>query len=132
MGYTTNFNGRFELDRPLTAEHSAFLQNFASTDHRDESDVPGYYCQWVPAVDGTAIVWDETEKFYDYVEWLQYLIDNHLGPWGYTLNGAMEWAGGDPDDQGVIHVKDNGVQAIPNLIIRTEPTFIKPEPKWNK
>lgn len=31
MGYTTIFQGRFELDKPLTPEHAAYLARFADT-----------------------------------------------------------------------------------------------------
>lgn len=31
MGYTTDFSGEFELDRPLTAEHEAYLRAFSRT-----------------------------------------------------------------------------------------------------
>jgi hypothetical protein len=74
---------------------------------------PGLWCQWVPSPDGTAIVWDEGEKFYDYVEWLQYLIEHFLAPWGYKLNGTVKWYGEDHDDRGRIVVKDNVVTTTP-------------------
>lgn len=70
---------------------------------------PGLWCKWAPNDDGTAIVWDEGEKFYEYTEWLWYLIENFLKPWGYTLNGTVRWQGEDPDDRGAIRVKDNNI-----------------------
>ena len=39
---------------------------------------PGLWCQWVPNASGTAIVWDEGEKFYYYIEWIKYLIEHFL------------------------------------------------------
>jgi hypothetical protein len=40
MGYTTDFNGRFELDRALDANHAAYLRQFAETRRmkRDEDE----------------------------------------------------------------------------------------------
>lgn len=73
------------------------------------SGQPGLWCQWVPSPCGTEIEWDGGEKFYDYVRWLQYLLENFLEPWGYTLNGTVEWQGEDDDDRGRIVVKDNKV-----------------------
>ncbi len=73
------------------------------------STQPGLWCQWVPNEDGTAIEWDGGEKFYEYVEWLEYIISNFLDPWGYKLNGQVEWQGEDMGDRGVIRVKDNVV-----------------------
>lgn len=73
---------------------------------------PGLWCQWVPNVPGTAIVWNGGEKFYDYVAWLEYLIDHFLAPWGYILNGEMKWAGENEADRGTILVKNNQVTAL--------------------
>ena len=33
MGYTIEYTGRFELNKPLTEEHANFLQDFAETRH---------------------------------------------------------------------------------------------------
>jgi hypothetical protein len=41
---------------------------------------PGLWCQWVPSEDGSAIGWDEEEKFYDAERWLAYLVDTFLAP----------------------------------------------------
>jgi hypothetical protein len=70
---------------------------------------PGLWCQWVPTADGTGIEWDGNEKFYDYVEWIQYLIDNFLAPWGYTLDGTVKWRGEYMDDNGEIVIARNVV-----------------------
>lgn len=72
---------------------------------------PGLWCKWEPTFDGDAIVWSGAEKFYDYVEWLEYLIVNFLEPWGYTVNGTVEWTGEDRDDLGRITVTDNVMKA---------------------
>lgn len=70
---------------------------------------PGLWCQWEPNEDGTAIFWDGGEKFYYYVEWITYLIDHFLAPWGYVLNGTVEWSGEEQGDVGKIIVVDNEV-----------------------
>jgi len=70
---------------------------------------PGLWCQWRPTDDGNGIEWDGGEKFYHYTEWLSYLIDTFLKPWGYTVNGEVQWAGEDSSDRGVLIVKDNRV-----------------------
>ena len=86
------------------------------------STQPGLWCNWTvgdedgnPLSDNalgeegiaTTIVWDEGEKFYNYVEWLQYLIDHFVTRWGYTLNGSVEWRGEEWSDNGVIDVVNN-------------------------
>lgn len=168
MGYTTDFDGKFNLDKPLSPEHRAYLAAFAETrrmkrdatqtalrpdplrvavslpvgdeggyfvgasghgitgdepfsfrgqaqtsditDYNEPpSDQPGLWCQWVPTEDGTAIEWDGGEKFYDYVEWIQYLITHFLAPWGYVLNGTVNWEGESRGDLGRIVITNNTV-----------------------
>jgi hypothetical protein len=165
MGYTTDFNGDFGLDKVLAPEHKAYLQKFAQTRRmkrkeeltleredpiRDAAELPvGYdgayfvgelgdfgqgighnqkgipdlvdynnppsgqpslWCQWVPSDDGYSIKWDGGEKFYHYVEWIEYLIEHFLKPWGYTLNGEVEWYGEDANDRGMIVIDNNVVK----------------------
>lgn len=70
---------------------------------------PGLWCQWIPSPDGDGIEWDGGEKFYNYVEWLEYIIKHFLAPWGYVLNGKVTWQGEESDDFGKIIVKKNVV-----------------------
>jgi len=168
MGYTTDFFGEFNLNKPLSPEHKAYLTDFARTRRmkRDPtklvkvddpirkatglpvgpegayvvayqdnmgqshtSDIleynappkgqPGLWCQWIPNEEGTALVWDEGEKFYNYVEWLEYIIEHFLKPWGYTLEGTVEYQGEDRDDRGMILVKDN-IVSVKHAVITYE------------
>lgn len=73
---------------------------------------PGLWCQWVPTADGTEIVWDEAEKFYDSARWIAYLIDHFLKPWGYKVSGEVTWQGEDDDDFGKIKIAKNKVKTI--------------------
>lgn len=68
---------------------------------------PGLWCQWVPNNEGTAIEWDGGEKFYEYAEWLEYIIEHFLKRWGYTANGSIEWRGEDSGDMGKLAVFNN-------------------------
>ena len=61
------------------------------------------------------IVWDGAEKFYKYVQWLEFLIDTYLRPWGYTLNGTVDYKGASADDFGRIIVVDNEVTVAQQL-----------------
>ena len=72
------------------------------------STQPGLWCQWKINEAGQ-LVWDEGEKFYDYVEWLKYLIANVFIPNGYTLSGSVIWSGEDAPDVGTIEVDNNVV-----------------------
>ena len=119
MGYSTDFYGAFIVTPPLTAEDARDLTAFADERHggntQPDPDKPGFWCQWVPMEmleDGTytTIEWDGGEKFYDYVEWIEWLIKRKLAPKGYVLNGTVEWSGEDHGDVGQIVIKDNVVR----------------------
>jgi len=112
MGYDTSLTGTFDLDKPLTQEHYDFLMAFADDRHDDTATdkFPGIHCQWVPSGDLLSIEYDGGEKFYNYTEWIEYLIKEFLIPWGYTLNGKVYWSGEDDDDTGFITVTDNDVR----------------------
>lgn len=113
MGYTTDFNGILKLSKQLTVGDKKELQDFAEERHGGNMNVydgfPGFWCQWVPTEDGWGIEWDQGEKFYEYVEWLRYIIQHLLQPKGYVLNGEINWSGEDSEDLGKIIVKDNVV-----------------------
>lgn len=76
--------------------------------HPTESQ-PSLYCQWVIERRGE-LIWDGNEKFYDYVEWLRYLIERFFAPNGYVLEGSVEFSGEDPNDHGIITVSDNVIK----------------------
>jgi len=78
---------------------------------------PGLWCQWIPNNNGTEIEWDGEEKFYDHVEWIEYIIKNFIKPWNYYLNGEVEWQGDERDDIGKIVVKNNAVSIKVGKII---------------
>jgi len=144
MGYTTDFEGSFNITPVLSQKDNEFLTKFSETRrmarnvgpeygiegefyvdgtgwagqdsdknvinyNRPPSTQPGLWCQWIPTDDGSELVWNGGEKFYNYVEWLDYLIDKILAPRGYTLNGECQWFGEERDDVGVIIVKNNVV-----------------------
>ena len=73
---------------------------------------PGLWCQWNISEDGKYLEHDGGEKFYNYVEWLKYLIKMFFIPWGRKLNGEIEWFGEDREDIGKIVVKNNEVKTL--------------------
>ena len=106
------FNGNLGVDGEYFVGGNGFMGQ-----DRDDSIVdynyppetqPGLWCQWMIDDDGN-LVWDGGEKFYEYGEWLTYLIENFLAPSGYVCNGEIEFQGEDMNDFGTIHVKDNVV-----------------------
>ena len=73
---------------------------------------PGLWCGWTVYADdevNQTFEHDGGEKFYNYVEWLQYMIENFFTPWGVLLNGEIDWRGEDWDDTGNITVVNNEV-----------------------
>ena len=164
MGYTTKFEGVFQVTPTLSPEHKDYLEAFARTrrvkrDAAATEKVPdrrrlavglrigeegGYYvgsadygisaqrdidcqdptilnvnqppkgqpqlhCDWVPTEDGNGIQWNGSEKFYGYVDWLEFIIDHFLAPWGYEVDGDVTWQGESEDDFGTIYVRNNSV-----------------------
>ena len=152
MGYTTTFIGKINIEPVLNAEEIDYLNKFSGTrrmnrikgpyyvdnagmagqDHEEDilnynqppDGQPGLWCQWVPTEDGSALVWDEVEKFYDAAEWMKYLIEHFLKPGpiaksiepdrftflrGHTLSGVIEAQGEESDDRWDLVVADNKV-----------------------
>lgn len=91
--------------------------------NNEPEGVPGLWCQWVPTEDGTGIEWDQGEKFYEYEAWLTYLIKTFLDPWGYELNGTVQYRGEDPEDFGVLVVENNLLKVHEG--VRTAPGFLE-------
>ncbi len=70
---------------------------------------PGLWCQWTPTDDGNGIEWNGGEKFYDYVEWIKYVNERFLKPWGIGLRGCVAWRGEDFHDAGEILANDGEI-----------------------
>ena len=68
---------------------------------------PGLWCQWTLDENTNSLVWDEEDKFYEYIEWMDYLVN--LLSENYVLNGLIKWEGEDPSDTGTISVNNNQV-----------------------
>lgn len=136
MGYTTDFRGSFKINKPVDQSTFELLRGLAETrrmkrnlegygvegefyvaddnnnviDHNcPPSTQPGLWCQWLIDDDCQTIEWDGGEKFYNYVEWIKYLINSVLAPRGYYVHGSIEWRGEDWSDTGTIQVLNNTV-----------------------
>jgi len=77
------------------------------------SNQPGLWCNWCLGEDERSIVWSSGEKFYSYVEWMKYIVDE-LVDRGYNLTGDINWTGEDECDTGTIIVRNNKVDFIIN------------------
>lgn len=135
MGYQTDFKGQFSLNTKLDDVTFKFLKElnetrrmirkvdaiygidgefFVKDEHSNVVDTnkqprtqPGLWCQWTPTEDRMHIEWDGGEKFYHYIEWIEYLISKVLAPRGYVVNGNVKWRGESFDDNGIIEINDN-------------------------
>lgn len=112
MGYTTSFDGRLTFSRPLTVPEFNELKGYSIFDRPTQDGEPDTYCQWEPTKDGLGLEWDGGEKFYCYVEWLEYLIENWFKPRSITLNGVLRYQGEEIGDVGRIEVEDNQVKKV--------------------
>lgn len=138
MGYNTDFYGEFKINKPVDDKTASILRGLSTTRrvarnvdpdygvegafyfgfyeeniidyNRPPIGQPGLWCQWELMDDNQTIQWDQGEKFYNYIEWIEYIIDQVLKPAGYTLNGEVKWFGEDYDDSGLIVVQDNVVK----------------------
>ena len=116
MGYTTDFDGQFEFNKPLTKDMLGVYKKFHDERHEDGYELngkPSIWLQWeiVEHNNKFYLQWDECEKFYKYVEWLEYLIKYMFKVWGVKLNGKVRWIGEDSfNDQGTIIIKDSVVK----------------------
>ena len=106
-----NVDPKYGVEGEFYAEN---MENFGQNDNSNIIDInrppstqPGLWLQWIPTENGLHIVWDGGEKFYHYIEWLQYLVDKILEPRGYRLSGKVQWQGESIDDFGVIYAYEN-------------------------
>ena len=117
MGYTTDFDGQFEFNRKLTKKELQAMETLYETRHEDGyKEKPSIWLQWI-VVDGFDndnhwVVWDGNEKFYNYIEWLEYLIKYFFKPNNLSITGRVRWRGEEFDDMGTINVEDNEVEVL--------------------
>lgn len=93
-------------------------EGFYQFENRDDTIVdnntppasqPSLWLQWTPTETGRHLEWDGGEKFYNYIEWLEYIIEKVLIPNGYKLNGEVKYYGEETNDKGTITIIDNDI-----------------------
>lgn len=167
MGYDTRFWGTIAIDPPLNNHERAHLVEFASTGLSAtvtkspnpsatppvtiaaEHNLPDSYCQWIPHDAGTALEFDQEEKFYYASDWLAYLIDTFLKPgarlqqdlarrspgyefapalehftFDHLCNGEIDAQGEDADDRWRLIVRDNIVSVQSGDVVFTRETLL--------
>ena len=82
---------------------------------------PGLWCQWIVSEDGKYLMWDRGEKFYNYIEWLEYIIENFVKTQDkLKVNGYLVYMGEDVHDIGIIEVKNNMMKKYSCKITKLE------------
>ena len=109
MGYTTKFEGQFDLEPKM--DSLSIVDTLEIWSDGEDGPIDGY-CQWEVTKDRQHIKWDGNEKFRDYIEWLQYIIDDLLLPNGYILMGSVQYSGEDMSDRGTLLIVDGKVKDI--------------------
>lgn len=158
MGYHTGFTGQVAIVPPLNPYEVEYLDRFAETRHESRDagpyavdgnglaagamysgnepgpEHPGFWCKWVPAAGGDALIWNGEEKFHHAEIWLAYLVETFLAPgaeirgatsgkWfrpavfdhftcDHVLNGVIGAEGDEEDDRWRIEVRANVVHVI--------------------
>lgn len=117
-----SFNGDLGIDGEYFVGESEWLTDrLSKSDNSDPSIMdynkppakqPGLWCQWIVSLDGKYLKWDGNEKFYYYVEWLDYLITHFFTPNNIFMNGTVMWQGEDFGDIGKIIVEHNEITVI--------------------
>jgi hypothetical protein len=98
MGVIHEFSGSIAIKPPLNKTEITFLQKFnkmagdpttittkdgvtITYDYYQSSEEhPDMYCRWTVSDDGRKIMWDGWEKFYEYEEWMRFIIEHFLQP----------------------------------------------------
>lgn len=94
---------------------------------------PTRYCYWTVESDDTGrceLQAPQSGKVYSYQEWLLFLLKKFFVPWGYTLNGQVNWNGEDRTDMGVMRIEDNVLSVdVASVTYETQYTWAPDEEK---
>ena len=77
---------------------------------------PSLWCQWIYNPEENTIEWDLNEKFYEYEDWIKYLVAFVFEPRGYSLTGKVYWCGERNNDMGKIIIKNNNISIYDSYI----------------
>jgi len=121
-GTVKEFPARAELGLPLGKQGGYFViddgqmgqgEDLSVTDGNNPPEgQPGLWCKWTVRENGKILEWSGVEKFYDYVEWLDYLVKHFFTPWGRKLTGTIRWQGEESEDRGVITATDGVITSL--------------------
>lgn len=79
--------------------------------NRPPQGQPGLWCCWEPSNDRCHFT-PHNDHNRNYMEWLEYVVETFLRPWGYVLRGEIKWQGDDPLDRGTIVASGNRIEVF--------------------
>lgn len=82
---------------------------------------PSLWCKWRVNDKGDHLEHTGGEKFEQYVEWLDYLVEHFFSLWGIKVNGSVKYEGDALLDAGIIEIIDNRIEVRPNIYPRICP-----------
>jgi hypothetical protein len=136
MAYPVYYDGEIRVTPSLTesdAELFAAVVNlqrnsmtqpvFASIEGSPEPDLP-YHGGLLEVTDDRSVITPEQDESRPGVGmWLTLLIKHFFQPRGYSLTGQITWDGSDAEDQGCIHIEDNQIDVVDDLILNPGPSW---------
>lgn len=118
MGYTTEFDGEFQLSRDLTSSERKRLNDFCENRHggnmKPDPGCPGFWCDW--RFSDNTMSWNGNEKSYDMVAWGNYLITEFLKPWGISITGMIYASGEQRGDIWAMKARGDVVNRIEGMM----------------
>lgn len=104
------YYGQFFIPGVDSDEEEDNDEDFIIDSNTPPGDQPGLWMDWKITDDGRYLVWNGSESFRFYLEWLDWLNNNIFVPEGLGLNGAIHYQGWDDRDNGTIFMINNQVK----------------------
>ena len=136
MGYSMYYNGEITVSPILTETDAAIVRAvvegerseqtqavFAAIAASPEPDLPWHTDLLTVSENRSLILPEEDESRPGFGMWLRLLLEHFLFPRGYVLNGQVSWEGEDPDDRGILFVKENVIEIVDDLTFNAGPSW---------
>jgi hypothetical protein len=106
MGHYAKLNGKLSISPALKGEHRQELSALLSTK----------YAPWRLSDNARYLLPPLEETAQPYERGLQEIITTCLEPWGYRVKGNIYWEGEEPGDTGMLRVKANQLEILPDEV----------------
>lgn len=107
MGYTTKFKGSLSFACKVEVAMLSALSTMFEDSWDDKVEGAPNYLQFRVTKKMDGIEWDGSEKFYDSVECVNFVIDKMRETWPeFALSGEMKAQGEDSEDRWILRIVD--------------------------